>query len=132
MDDSSLQLHEYPPDIKTSQDEERVGSHPYATAQSPHVETSDTPFDRSGTSNTTGSISSASRGAGRSGRGSRRVPHPYSNPSNTEFIRHTDAGPMINSEDEEEEEENARRRVVELPPSYGEVTAGNRGRRRGG
>lgn len=139
-EDTSIRLHEYPPEVKSTQDEWEPsdvaswrtggGQHPYAVAQSPHTETSNSPFTRTATTTTTTSASSNSRRGG--GGGQRRVRHPYSDVSGTEIIRHTDAGPMMDSDDDEEEEENARRRVVELPPSYGDVTSSGRGRRRGG
>ncbi|KIM28116.1 hypothetical protein M408DRAFT_329731 [Serendipita vermifera MAFF 305830] len=144
--ETSPQTHDYPPDVKHDEEWEmsdaptswRTGGqqHPYAVAQSPHTDSISLPLTSSATNVTSPSVSSGSRHGTSSGRGGgtgRRVRHPYSEASNTEFIRHTDAGPMIDSDDDEAEEEAARRRVVELPPSYGEISGGNRGgRRRGG
>ncbi|CAG7849747.1 SubName: Full=Uncharacterized protein {ECO:0000313/EMBL:CCA73212.1} [Serendipita indica DSM 11827] len=81
-------------------------------------------------------------------RGWSSVSHPYSNPSlshsddghrytggssaahgsSTQIIRHRDAGPMMGSEDGDGEDGG--RRILELPPSYGEITSSNRRRDR--
>jgi len=123
-----------------------VGFHPYAIAQSPHPESAPLPQSHSHSlSVTTAAISIASSAVSSSGRrrgggGGGVERHPYADPSHshmpTEIIRHRDAGLVLSASDEEEGYDERRRRVVELPPSYGEISVGNqnywRGRRRGG
>ncbi|CAG8668753.1 15369_t:CDS:1, partial [Acaulospora colombiana] len=122
-----------------SWDRRVVVDHPYATAQSPHIDSYDD--------------------AGRRIRGP-SVSHPYSDPLNSNgsypptsfssrdrnerrpnsrrraaeesptIIRHTDAGRIGTDDDDESMEAGRRRRVVELPPAYGEISDGRNGRSR--
>ncbi|PVF94183.1 hypothetical protein CPB86DRAFT_54018 [Serendipita vermifera] len=124
-----------------SWDRRVVVDHPYATAQSPHVDGYDD--------------------AGRRIRGA-SVSHPYSDPLNSSsgsypptsfssnrdrsdrrpnsrrrgveesptIIRHTDAGRFGLDDDDQSQESGRRRRVVELPPAYGEFSEGRGGRSR--
>jgi hypothetical protein len=143
-ENSSLRVHEYPPDAKTLLQDAwessettnwragrgagTAGSHPYATAQSPHGEEYSSPFDSGDIiAMMAESGSSRSRAVAGGGRGAAGR-HPYADPLNAA----TDAGPMVGDSDEEEEAEDGRRRVVEPPSLYGDVAGSNRRMRRGG
>jgi hypothetical protein len=106
-------------EVLSSWDRRVVVDHPYATAQSPHVDAYDD--------------------TGRQIRGP-SVSHPYSDPlassagergphgrrrgveESPTIIRHTDAGRIRVDDDEESHDSRGRRRVVELPPAYGEIS----------
>lgn len=118
----------------------RSWAHPYAMAESPHPEAEPLPFSRprqrpSATSLSASTIypysdpsihnTASPQRPNPSSQGRRR--DPTSSPPR--IIRHVDAGPMMTSDDEEEANPNRRRRVVELPPSYGEVARGGRRQR---